>query len=155
MSQPYKRRPLVPAVYDAQWFAAEFGNVQRSQADGPFLPLKGGTLTGPLQMGAYDRISESDPVAVPASTATAIFSAIAPSTFSAIVLVTGIDASSNWFSDLVHVMGSNTATAISSHAGGAPSTRTYTVSLNTLSLTIATAQTRVRVVGMAETNAAA
>jgi hypothetical protein len=45
MSQPYKRRN-VPPVYDAAWFAAEFGNVQRSQSG--LLQLTGGSVTGPI-----------------------------------------------------------------------------------------------------------
>ena len=76
---------------------------------------------------------------VPANTATAIFTKLGGSNGGAFVLVTGRTAAGNWFFDTVAYLNDNTATALSSQGGGAPPSRSYSVSGQSLVLTVTTA----------------
>jgi hypothetical protein len=72
---------------------------------------------------------------------------------SALVLVTGRDASFNWFNDILNVMQSNSAQTISTQNGGSPGSRTYSMSSTALQLNPSATQVIVRVVVLQNINA--
>jgi hypothetical protein len=83
------------------------------------------------------KISENA-TTVAANTATTIFSK-SGGNGGALVLVTGRTAANNWFFDTVVFNSYNSATALASNNGGSPPSRSYSVSGESLQVTVATA----------------
>ena len=83
------------------------------------------------------KISENA-TTVAANTATTIFSK-SGGNGGALVLVTGRTAANNWFFDTVVFNSYNSATALSTNNGGSPPSRSYSVSGESLQVTVATA----------------
>jgi hypothetical protein len=102
-------------------------------------------IGGAVHVGTHARVSETIAGAITSGSAQTIYTI--PNAFpsSSLVLVTGIDGSNNWFSDLVHCLANNSATTVSSGAAGSPGTRTYTMSTTLLQLNPSVTQTSVNV----------
>ena len=105
------------------------------------------TFSGDVVIGTKSVQKETSST-VSAGAATTVYTMSVSGNGGALVTVTGVTAAGNWFYDVVSFNAFNSATAISSHGGGSPPSRTYSVSSSSLQVTVATALTAVKTLGI-------